>query len=136
MRRHPRGFTRTKFSAVLLSLALAVAIAFTAFSAYRTRSQIHQAQTDLLALSQHMERYYQQRSSYPPRTDTTAATLALFEGWRPAADNPFDFVISSGGGDHYTLQANGNGRCSGYVITIDQSNHRRLRKPSGAIRRW
>lgn len=136
MRRPQRGFMLTKLWATLLSLALAVVIAFTAFSAYRTRSQLHRAQTDLLALSLQMERYYQQRSSYPTKTTSTAATRELFDGWQPATGNPFDFVISSSGGEHYTLQAIGNGRRSGYVISIDQSNHRQLRKPSGATRRW
>ena len=87
-----RGFTLIELMVVIAIIAILAMIAVPQYHTYVLRTKIRGAQSDLMALSAHIENYRQRTLAYP-QNDMSLDQLKSGLGWSPAS-RPQDFDFS------------------------------------------
>ena len=90
-----RGFTLIELVIVIAIIAILAVIAVPQYHSYVLRTKIRSAQSDLMALSAHIENYRQRTLAYP-QSDMSADQIQSTLGWTPSArPQDFDFSYSA-----------------------------------------
>ena len=122
---------------VVAIIGILAAISLPSYAGYLKKQKVRAAQADLVALVLNMENRYQQQLSYPAATTTTATTIAAFQGWAPAQQADFTYIIESVSGLNYKLQATGiRAPLVNCIIDILQDNTRTLTTDCGGTTAW
>lgn len=90
-----RGFTLIELVVVIAIIAILAVIAVPQYHSYVLRTKIRSAQSDLMALSAHIENYRQRTLAYP-QNDMSVDQILSTLGWSPSSPlQDFDFTYSA-----------------------------------------
>jgi type IV pilus assembly protein PilE len=128
-RKRSAGFTLIEVMITVVIIGILAAIALPNYSEYVMRGRIPDATSNLASLAVKMEQAFQDNRTYQP---TTASVCAV-----PPADLPssmskyFKFSCVTNSATTFTFTASGLGNMSAFEYTIDQSNKKTSKGPTG-----
>lgn len=107
------GFTLVELMIVIAILGIVSAIAIPAYTGYIATARMTEAKNNIAALKLAEEEFFLENNSYFYDTSDDNANLAsASQGlWTPTAGESginFTYVVSSGSGSSYAIQATGN----------------------------
>lgn len=131
------GFTLVEMMIVVAILGILSLIAAPSLVGYLTTAKLSEAQTNLMAISLQVERFYQDNDRYPDATADTAATQAALPGWKPGPDLRFNYQLIPQGAE-LRIQADGLSTVGmgGWRLTLDSDGARKLTNPQGEVKAW
>jgi len=128
-----RGFTLIEVMIVVAIVAVLAAIAIPQYANYVLRSKIQMAQSDLVALSSHVENYRQRTLTYP------ADAGVLMTTWHPGTrSGDFDYAYERTA-TGYTVTATALaplGKAQGCTSTLEEADHRSVTGECAGMNDW